>query len=231
MNITKVTAIIPAYNEERTIADVLKIITSSPLIDETIVVDDGSTDKTVQLIKELGFNVRLLTNRKNKGKGFSLHKGAKAAKNRLLLFCDADLTGLKREHLKQLIKPVKEGKVDMVIGVQEKLSFLQEYSWGRRILPKKKSNFISALGGEKVLWKKDFLKINAVSNAGYGVEQIVVNYFLKNRKTYQYLELKGVGHIWKVKKWGLKGLLKEIAAFVVFTKQYLQFEVFGSTKK
>ena len=229
----KVTAIIPAYNEEKTITDVLKIITGSPSIDETIVVNDGSTDKTVQVIKGLGFNIRLLNNKENMGKGFALYKGARAAKNSLLLFCDADLTGLKQEHLKQLIEPVKEGRVDMVVGVQEKLSFLQGYSWGQKILPsgKKKSSFISALGGEKVLWKKDFLEINRIGNSGYRVEQIIVNFFLKNKKNYKNLELADVGHVWKVKKWGLKGVLKEIVALAVFAKQYIQFEILKSIKK
>ena len=82
---TKVTAIIPAYNEERTITDVLKIITGSPLIDETIVVNDGSTDKTVQVIKRLGFNIRLLNNKENMGKGFALYQGSEGGK-KLLAF-------------------------------------------------------------------------------------------------------------------------------------------------
>jgi len=43
--------------------------------------------------------------------------------------------------------------------------------------------------------------------------------------------LADVGHVWKVKKWGLKGVLKEIVALAVFAKQYIQFEILKSIKK
>lgn len=229
----KVTTIIPAYNEEKTIVGVLEVIANSPLIDEIIVVNDGSSDKTAQVVKEFGQRIKLINNEKNMGKGFSLYRGAKAAKNPLLFFCDADLTGLKKEHLKQLIEPVRKGDVDMIVGVIEKLNTFQEYSWYQKIFPenKKKSKFISALGGEKVLLKKDFLEIEGIENSGYRVEQIIVNHFIENKKSYKDVELAGVGHVWKLKKWGFKGFLKEIKALTLFAKQYIHFAVLKKNQK
>ena len=69
----KIAAIIPAYNEEKRIAEVLKAIKNVPLIDETIVVDDGSTDKTESVAKNQ--NVTVLRSEKNGGKGAALKFG------------------------------------------------------------------------------------------------------------------------------------------------------------
>ena len=87
--------IIPVYNEEKTIIQILEKIknnSSNLLKHEIIVINDGSTDKSSQLLeKNKHLFDKLLTNETNKGKGFSVKKGILEAKGTHILFQDADL--------------------------------------------------------------------------------------------------------------------------------------------
>ena len=71
----RTSAIIAAYNEEATIGDVCRALTSSPLIDEVIVVSDGSTDRTVEIARSFD-GVRIVALRENQGKGSAMRVGA-----------------------------------------------------------------------------------------------------------------------------------------------------------
>jgi hypothetical protein len=81
---------------------------------------------------------------------------------------------------------------------------------------------MKGLGGEKVLWREDFLRIPGIAGSGYGVEQVIISYFKVHDLPFMYHILRGVGHLWKLDKWGIKrGLPKEIGAFVIMGWQFL----------
>ncbi len=91
--------VIPAYNEERrlpfTLPQVFRYLASRALGGEVIVVDDGSTDATAQVVRSFAASrpdLRLLSNDRNRGKGFSVRAGMLAARGRLALLTDADLS-------------------------------------------------------------------------------------------------------------------------------------------
>src|SRR5438105_6216360 len=86
----KTTAVIAAYNEEATIGDVCLALTSSPLIDEVIVVSDGSTDRTVEIARSFD-GVRIVALRENQGKGSAMRVGVDIASLDVLLFVGGDL--------------------------------------------------------------------------------------------------------------------------------------------
>ncbi|HET7435389.1 MAG TPA: glycosyltransferase family 2 protein [Thermoanaerobaculia bacterium] len=115
----RTTAIVAAYNEEKTIAAVLAGLTSSPLIDEIIVVSDGSTDDTVAIAR--GFQrVRTVALHENHGKGFAMAVGVANASNDILFFCDGDMYNVSQEHIETLVSPVLRGECDMNIGVRDR---------------------------------------------------------------------------------------------------------------
>src|SRR5215212_8377640 len=118
----RTTAIIAAYNEENTIADVLRALTASPLIDEVIVVSDGSDDRTVEICRGVE-GVRTIALRENHGKGFAMAVGVANASNSLLFFCDGDMYNVTSEHIEALITPVLRGEADMNIGIRDRGPF------------------------------------------------------------------------------------------------------------
>lgn len=115
----RTTAIVAAYNEEGTIADVLRALTASPLIDEVIVVSDGSEDKTVEIARTFD-GVRTVALHENHGKGFAMAVGVATATNDTLFFCDGDMYNVTEEHISALVTPVLNGDCDMNIGVRNR---------------------------------------------------------------------------------------------------------------
>lgn len=109
--------IIPSHNEATRISRVLSVVTSHPLIKEVIVVDDGSKDNTPEIVKKFP-SVRLFVSEVNKGKSYSVARGIKESVSDYILMIDADLNGLGPEDIDYLIKPVKEGRADVSMGVR-----------------------------------------------------------------------------------------------------------------
>ena len=113
-----ISAIIAAYNEEKTIAEVLTALTRNPLIDEVVVVSDGSTDATVEIARS--FDVTTIALRENRGKGYAMRVGVDYARYDILFFVDGDMFALTNRHIESLIRPVLSGECDMNIGVRNR---------------------------------------------------------------------------------------------------------------
>lgn len=104
----KVSVIIPAYNEESDIADCLKSLKEQSYKNfEIIVVDDGSTDNTLEIIKKFK-NITVLK-QNHKGPGLARNLGARNAEGEILVFIDADMT-FDKDYLKNLIAPILKDK-------------------------------------------------------------------------------------------------------------------------
>src|SRR3954451_18059344 len=87
------------------------------MIDEIIVVSDGSTDRTVEIAR--GFDgVTTIALRENRGKGYAMRMGVDYASHDVLFFVDGDMFHLTREHITSLLGPVPRDKCDMTIGVR-----------------------------------------------------------------------------------------------------------------
>ncbi|HRR05548.1 MAG TPA: glycosyltransferase family 2 protein, partial [Candidatus Woesebacteria bacterium] len=91
-----VSVIIPAFNEEKTVAEVVKVCLKTPEVGEIIVVNDGSRDKTKEKLKAFRGKdkVKAINLSKNHGKGYAVAQGIRAARYDYLLFLDADLINL-----------------------------------------------------------------------------------------------------------------------------------------
>jgi len=114
----KLSVIVPVYNEESTILTLLdKIIDLKDLDKEIIVVDDGSTDKTSELISKYNKknNIRLISHNKNKGKGAAIKTAKQYVTGNIIIIQDADLEYDPSDYIK-LIKPIEKGNADVVYG-------------------------------------------------------------------------------------------------------------------
>lgn len=107
----KVTLIIPAYNEEKNIVNVLKLSKEYEFIDEVIVVNNLSTDNTKQLA--LQQNVIVL-DCKQRGKGFAMEKGLYHASNEIIVFLDADIDNYENDVINKLVNPIFFENYDFV---------------------------------------------------------------------------------------------------------------------
>ncbi|MCG8320147.1 MAG: glycosyltransferase family 2 protein [Cytophagales bacterium] len=120
----KLTILIPAYNEERTICQVLDRINSVKLLNDTekeiIIINDYSTDNTEAVVKNYreqnsGNHIRLFNHEKNAGKGAAIHTGIKKATGDYIIIQDADLEYNPMEY-NILLKPISDGIADVVYG-------------------------------------------------------------------------------------------------------------------
>jgi glycosyltransferase involved in cell wall biosynthesis len=116
------TIVIPAYNEAlrvgRTLEDVRKYAASRPFETEIVLVDDGSSDRTLELFREfqsLRPGTRVLSNVVNRGKGFSVRRGVLEAHGQVILFTDADLSA-PIEEADKLLAALDSEAADAAIG-------------------------------------------------------------------------------------------------------------------
>lgn len=112
------TVVIPVYNEEATIGNVIKAVMAQPLVEELVIVDDASRDKTweaLQPIAKADSRIRLFRHEYNQGKGAALRTGFAQAKSQLVIVQDADLEYDPSEFF-ILCKPILTGKADVVFG-------------------------------------------------------------------------------------------------------------------
>lgn len=114
--IQSLTVVVPCYNEENTIKQLITKVLEQEVVRELIVIDDASTDNSLKLIKEFR-DKRLvyLENSVNLGKGASVKKGFEKATSEYVLVQDADLEYSPEEY-QRLLKPLESGYADVVFG-------------------------------------------------------------------------------------------------------------------
>jgi glycosyltransferase involved in cell wall biosynthesis len=122
-NSSRISCIICAYNEGPRIAAVLKVVSAHPLIHEVIVVDDGSTDNTPEIVRQFP-SIKLVSNDENLGKSAAMAIGVSAAKCELLMLLDADLKGLTTKDIAALAEPVLRGHADVSISLRKNSLFI-----------------------------------------------------------------------------------------------------------
>lgn len=184
--------IIPAYNEGTRIGTVLEQALQADVLDEIIVVNDGSTDDTAQVVESFGIVV--LTHEVNLGKGEAMQTGyirAKELGSTTLLFLDADLHNLLPHHIDDLVNPVLVGDASMTIGILER-SPLQKTilkHWG-------------AFSGQRAVPTSLWESVDESFRTGFGIEAALnaTSRHLNTHHDIQRVYLSGVTHTGKREK-------------------------------
>lgn len=132
--INKLSVIIPAYNEAETLQEIIKRVQAVKIPKQIIIVDDGSTDGTSDILKSLSKNktkgIKAIFHSQNMGKGMAIRTGIKKVTGDYIIIQDADLEYDPRDYLK-LLKPVREGKAEVIYGSRFTGEHRNMFFWNR----------------------------------------------------------------------------------------------------
>ena len=230
--------VIPAYNEEGRIGKSLQKI--SEYLDqagyryELVLVDDGSSDETVKLVKDLAIkNLSILKNGDNRGKGYSIRRGILHCKGNMILMSDADLS-TPIEELEKLLEPILDEDYQVAIGSRAlpESDVQLHQPWYREGMGKVFNLFVKALviGGikdtqcgfkcfsgkaAKTIFSRqridgfsfDAEALFIAERLGYRIKEIPVVWINSPESRVNVLRdpLKMFTDLWKIKWWDLTG--------------------------
>jgi glycosyltransferase involved in cell wall biosynthesis len=195
----KIGVIVPAWNEERDIQCVLDAVGPIEWLEQIVVVDDGSSDATPRVALDCAEKyprMSVLQLPQNQGKGSAMLAGLRALPSEVdtVVFIDADLIGLTENHLKALIRPVKNHDCEMSVAI-----FKKGY-WRTDISQK----FAPNLNGQRCLPLREAEEaLIPLVESGYGVEIGLTLYARRKKWRIQYVDWPGMSHDMKEHKLGL----------------------------
>jgi len=210
----KIAAIVPALDEQANVGNVLKVLLSSKILGQVILVDDGSIDKTAEIGQKLGAKVVKLPKIGGSGKGNAMKQGLMATDAEIIVFFDADLVGLSEEHISLLVEPMLKENLKMCVGVRERLFGLP------RLIAK--IDPLMAIGGERAIRRDLFEIISEKFIQGFAVEP-TLNYYCREKKLpIKRVFLKNLDVITKERK---RGFLKGFASRIKMIFEILEIRI------
>ncbi len=182
-----ISVIIPAYNEASGIIKVIDAIRNTAFIGEIIVVDDGSHDQTGTLALEAAKSdprIQVIIHPVNRGKGQAFFSGLAACNNSIIVTLDADLIGLKPEHIYKLVKPVLENRKDMTLGIFRGGKFFSDLShWAT-----------PWLSGQRCYRSEILRFVSREAATGYGLETAITVAAKQRDWRVEHVIWNGVSH-------------------------------------
>jgi glycosyltransferase involved in cell wall biosynthesis len=204
-----VVCIIPAYNEEGTVADIASLAVNHFEINKVLVVDDGSEDATSERVSRID-GVKILRLDKNSGKGAAMHAGLAASEEPYILFLDADLIGMKENHVTDLLEPVIHGNYDMSVGLFR----------GGRIHTDLAHIVTPSLSGQRTI-RREVIENLDMDSVGFGIERALTELWEARKIRVRDVILKGVTHRTKEEK---RGYIEGVKQRMGMYSDILKFE-------
>lgn len=193
--------LIPAYREAEHIGPVVAAALAAGL-GRVLVVDDGSDDATASEARRVGAEVLELTS--NSGKGGALAAGAAALSESVLVLLDADLVGLRPEHVRALAEPVLVGNTDMSRGA------FQGGRWGTSTA----QQMAPQLTGQRAIRRELLLSVPGLATSRYGVEVAITRAAKEAGWRCVDVPLENVSQVTKEEKRGfLRGLALRVKMY------------------
>lgn len=197
-----ITCIVPAYNEEKTIGSILDTLKNTQILDEIIVVSDGSVDRTAEVALKKG--VKVIDLKENRGKGGAMQAGLDSTQASIVLFLDADLIGLTPTHVNNLLRPVVEGNALMSLGV---------FTSGRKTTDLAQK-FAPYLSGQRAIKRELLNQISDLEVSRFGVELALTRLVDKKSMDVEVVMLRDMSHVMKEEKLGLvKGFMARLKMY------------------
>lgn len=220
--INAIAVIIPAYNEGNRIKGVLDVLCQIDRLSEIVVVDDGSFDRTMEAViqvQQCDERIRILHHAKNLGKGQSVYDGLINTTAEVVITLDADLVGLKPEHIYQLIDPVVHHHKDMSIGIFRGGKFYTDFShW---VTP--------WLSGQRCMWRNKLYGICWKAAEGYGLETAITLAGQRQHWDTKRVIWRGVSHPPSEGHRGLlRGIMNRVKMYAQILRAWWRVTISGS---
>lgn len=225
----KLSVIIPCFNEDKTIAQVVnEVILQQEMIKEIIIIDDKSTDNSREIIEnisKINQKIKFFFKNKNEGKGSAIKKGIEISSGDIILIQDADLEYDPAEY-KKLIKPFMSSNADVVYGSRflggeyVRLHFFWHYL-ANKILTFlcnifTNLNMTDMETGFKLV-KKEYLDRINIKEKSFGVEPEITIKLAKQNLVFYEVPISYKGRSYEEgKKIGLKDAFKAIFCIVYY---------------
>lgn len=149
MKDTDVSIIIPALNEEATIREVVDRCLALPLETQVIVINDGSADRTLEILESYGDRITLLTNPAPSGKGHAIVQALPYALGTVTIVQDADLE-YTPEQIPNLVQPILDGKANVVFGTRFANGYSKDMALPNKIVNVLLAMSVRILFGRKI---------------------------------------------------------------------------------
>jgi len=210
----KISIIVPVYNEEKTIEEIIARITDVkfPIEREIIIVNDGSTDSTEKKLREIKSHekIKVISYKNNKGKGNAIKTGLKYCSGNIIGIQDADLEYNPQDYLK-LLEPILKKESDVVYGSRFKNNFVKKnlFYYGNKFLSLITSmlyfSWISDMETCYKVFRKEVIngiKLNAnrfdfepeitakILKMGYKIKEIPISYNPRSAKEGKKIKIK-----------------------------------------
>ncbi len=195
------TCIIPFFNEYDRILKVLDEVLKVKLIDEIILVDDGSTDSTTEIVKKHYPSLKILNNLRNLGKTGAIKIGLQQAKGDYILLLDADLRNLNYNEIEAAITKIRDGRgIDMIVLRRINAPFFIKLVRGDILV-----------SGERILKKEDLKKIlESLKPIRYQLEFAINKWMMDNNNNVYWVPSSTLNTYPTTKIGIIKGLKKSI---------------------